>query len=71
MDSWYSSVENLKLMASFGWFFLTRLKSNRLVNPNGKGNQPIGEVDIPARASSGLWVRPKGARNTGRPPTLR
>ena len=22
MDSWYSSLENLKLIASFGWFFL-------------------------------------------------
>ena len=47
-DSWYSALKNLKLIASFGWFFLTRLKSNRLVNPDGKGNQPICEVDIPA-----------------------
>ena len=39
----------LKLVASFGWFFLTRLKSYRLVNPDGKGNQPICEVDIPAK----------------------
>jgi len=42
MDRWYSS---LPLSAGF---FLTRLKSNRLVNPDGKGNQPICEVDIPA-----------------------
>jgi len=49
MDSWYSALKNLKLIASFGWFFLTRLKSNRLVNPDGKGNQPICEVDIPAK----------------------
>lgn len=47
MDSWYSGLENLKLIASFGWFFLTRLKSNRLVNPDGKGNVPICEVEIP------------------------
>jgi hypothetical protein len=47
MDSWYSALKNLKLIASFGWFFLTRLKSNRLVNPDGGGNRPIREVEIP------------------------
>jgi hypothetical protein len=47
MDSWYSSLKNLKLIASFGWFFLTRLKSNRLVNPDRQGNRPIREVEIP------------------------
>jgi putative transposase len=47
MDSWYASLKNLKLIASFGWFFLTRLKSNRLVNPDRQGNRPIREVEIP------------------------
>jgi len=47
MDSWYAGLENLKLIASWGWFFLTRLKSNRMVNPDGKGNGPIRCVDIP------------------------
>ena len=47
MDSWYSALKNLKLIASFGWFFLTRLKSNRLVNPDGGGNVPISSVEIP------------------------
>jgi hypothetical protein len=28
-DSWYSSIENLKLVRALGWHFLTRLKSNR------------------------------------------
>src|SRR5215210_4160569 len=32
-DSWYSGLENLKLIRSFGWVWLTRLKSNRKVNP--------------------------------------
>jgi len=47
MDSWYSGLENLKLIASFGWLFLTRLKSNRMVNPDGKGKGAISRVDIP------------------------
>ena len=46
MDSWYSGVENLKAIRALGWHFLTRLKSNRLVNPDGKGNVPISEVEI-------------------------
>jgi hypothetical protein len=47
MDSWYASLKNLKLIASFGWFFLTRLKRNRRVNPDRQGNRPIREVEIP------------------------
>lgn len=47
MDSWYASLENLKAIVSFGWRFLTRLKGNRLVNPEGKGNLPVSEVAIP------------------------
>ncbi len=34
MDGWYSGLKNLKLIAPFGWLFLTRLKSNRMVNPD-------------------------------------
>ena len=37
----------LKLIASFGWFFLTRLKRNRLVNPDGVGNRLISKLEIP------------------------
>jgi putative transposase len=44
MDSWYAS---LKTHCLFGWFFLTRLKSNRRVNPDRQGNRPIREVEIP------------------------
>jgi len=29
MESWYSGLENLKMIASFGWPFLTRLKGHR------------------------------------------
>jgi putative transposase len=57
MDSWYASLKNLKLIASFGWFFLTRLKSNRLVNPDRQGNRPIREVEIPP---AGRVVHRKG-----------
>ena len=56
-DSWYGSVENLKLIHSYGWIWLTRLKRNRHVNPDGTGNHPIAEVDL---AAAGTLVHLKG-----------
>lgn len=48
-DSWYSSLDNLKAIRGYGWHWLCRLKSNRLVNPDKEGNIAIGEVEIPAQ----------------------
>jgi putative transposase len=47
-DSWYSALENLKLCRALGWHFLTRLKSNRKVNPDKEGLQPISDIFISA-----------------------
>lgn len=56
-DSWYSSLDNLKLIRSYEWSWLTRLKRNRHVNPDGKGNRPLSEVEI---AATGSVVHLKG-----------
>jgi len=56
-DSWYSGLENLKAVRAQGWHFLTRLKHNRLVNPDGQGNVPLSTLDIPA---AGRQVHLKG-----------
>lgn len=56
-DSWFSALANLKLIASYGWIWLTRLKRNRLVNSDRTGNRPIGEVAI---ADPGTVVHLKG-----------
>lgn len=56
-DSWYSSLSNLKAVRGYGWRWLTRLKSNRLVNPDGGGNRPLREVAI---APHGTKVHLKG-----------
>lgn len=45
-DSWYSSLENLKQIRTLGWPWLTRLKANRLVNPDGSGNRPLADYAI-------------------------
>jgi len=54
-DSWYSSVENLKLVRALGWHFLTRLKSNRRVNPDKTGLKPVSEIFISA-AGRVVWL---------------
>lgn len=45
-DSWYSGTPNLKLIRSLEWIWLTRLKENRLVNPDRSGNRAIREIAI-------------------------
>jgi hypothetical protein len=44
-DSWYSGLENLKQIRSLSWTWLTRLKANRLVNPDHTGLQPVATVE--------------------------
>ena len=44
-DNWYSSLKNLKAARSYGWLWLTRLKSNRLFDPDGKGNVNISALE--------------------------
>jgi putative transposase len=45
-DGWYSGLENLKLIRSLGWHWLTRLKINRRVNLNRQGNKAVGDTAI-------------------------
>lgn len=46
-DSWYSGIDNLKAVRSHGWHWLTRLKSNRMIDPDRTGNRQIYLVNIP------------------------
>ena len=46
-DSWYASLQNLKAVRAQGWSWLTQLRSNRLVNPDGAGNVKVGTLAIP------------------------
>ena len=56
-DSWYSSLANLKQIRTLGWQWLTRLTTNRLVNPDGSGNRPVAMCDI---RNGGTRVHLKG-----------
>lgn len=56
-DSWYASLANLKALRGHGWRWLTQLKANRLVNPDGAGNRPLGDCAI---AETGTRVHLQG-----------
>ncbi len=56
-DSWYSSLENLKLVREFEWDWLTRLKSNRQVSLQAGEPQAVSDLDIPPL---GLLVHLRG-----------
>ena len=45
-DSWYSGLANLKRCRGHGWRWLTRFRSNRLVNPDRAGPRPVRQCDI-------------------------
>ena len=46
-DGWYSSLDNLKHLRSYGWEWVTRLKSNRIVSPLPGQALAVSEVAIP------------------------
>src|SRR2546428_8880757 len=58
-DSWYAGLENLKLLRSFQWIWLTRLKSNRQVNPDRQGLRPISAVELGAHGRV-VWLEGYG-----------
>lgn len=46
-DSWYSGNENLKFINRLGWNFFTRVKKNRMVNPDAQGNVQVAKLTLP------------------------
>jgi hypothetical protein len=56
-DSWYASVENLKLCRSLGWHFLTRLKANRQIRVNGGKLQSVSEAGLGGGDGTLCWLK--------------
>jgi hypothetical protein len=54
-DGWYSSLENLKLVRACGWVWLTRLKSNRLVNKDRAGTRALKDTAVAATGTE-VWL---------------
>jgi len=56
-DSWYAGLENLKHLRREGFWFLTRLKSNRQVNPDKSGLVEVSTLCVP---EEGMVVQLRG-----------
>jgi len=56
-DSWYSSVENLKLIRALGWHFLTRLKSNRQIRVRQGSLQAVSLAGLCGGDGTLLWLK--------------
>lgn len=56
-DSWYGSIDNLKLVGSFGWHFLTRLKANRQIRVGGGKLQAVAEVGLCGGDGTIVWLK--------------
>ncbi len=56
-DSWYGSVENLKLVRSLGWHFLTRLKANRQIRIGGSKLQAVSEAGLCGGDGTICWLK--------------
>jgi hypothetical protein len=46
-DSWYACNKNLKFIRKLGWRFFSRVRKNRLVNPDKTGNRPVSSLTVP------------------------
>jgi len=58
-DGWYSGLNNLKLIRGCGWIWLTRLKSNRLVNLDRQGTRPLAGTPVAATGTE-VWLQGYG-----------
>jgi len=56
-DSWYSSIENLKLIRSLGWHFLTRLKSNRQIRVRNGKLEAVSEAGLCGGNGTLCWLK--------------
>jgi DDE superfamily endonuclease len=54
-DGWYGGLDNLKLLRSFGWRWLTRLKSNRSVRLEQGPPLPVRDAPLSA-AGTVVWL---------------
>lgn len=50
-DTWYSALENLKTVRAYGWKWVTRVRYDRNVNPDGTGNRQVAECSIPVEGA--------------------
>ncbi|MGZ7160735.1 MAG: transposase, partial [Methanobacterium sp.] len=60
IDSWYSSISNLKLVRGFSWNFICSLKSNRKINVIQGNYIPIADLDLAEKQVRKVWLKEFG-----------
>jgi putative transposase len=56
-DSWYGSIDNLKLVRALGWHFLTRLKSNRQIRVSGGKLLAVSNAGLCGGDGTLCWLK--------------
>ena len=56
-DNWYASIENLKLIRSRSWHFLTRLKANRQSRVGGSRLQAASDARLTGGDGTICWLK--------------
>ena len=56
-DSWHGSIENLKLVRSLGWHFLTRLKANRQIRVRDGKLQAVSGAGLCGGGGTVCWLK--------------
>lgn len=60
MDSWYTSVDNLKAIDSKGWKWIGELKSNRLVSLVKGSYLSVSDLDWAEKPVRKIWLKAYG-----------
>lgn len=56
MDSWYATVDTLKLVTSYGWKFVAWIKANRKVSFTAHNQQAVADIPLPTSGAI-VWLR--------------
>jgi hypothetical protein len=61
MDSWYSSIDNLKLITrKLGWHFICNLKANRQVSVSQGSYMAIADLGLAEKQVRKVWLKEYG-----------
>lgn len=59
-DSWYSSLDNMKVITKFGWKFIFGIKENRLVNEVQGDYKVVSTLDWTHKHVRKVWLKGYG-----------
>lgn len=60
LDSWYSGLDNLKVIRDHGWHWITNLKRNRLVSPTHGIYLAVSDLDLDDGTVKHVWLKGYG-----------